>query len=606
VGVSSLFSVIYVSPAFAHANDVTVNAPDSSLLVGLRRGSADLDRFFREMSEAGLGEVDVPFTEKVQTAGIQKSMRFETQALWAMAALIGLAAVAVLGQALARQTYIDSDELPTLRAIGMARRALFALGISRATVIGLAAAVASVPVAILLSPLTPVGLARLAEPRPGLWIDGPALVIGAALVLLLTLGVTVLPVLRAARSATGSRNPPHAARSVLAGALRRSSSSPVIGAGVGMALEPGRGRTAVPVRSTIFGAALSVVALTASLVFGSSLSHVLDTPRLSGFTWDALVAVDDPGAALAARSALRADRRVDDFARGGYINVKVGGTSVFGLVIDRPSSVRPVIAAGRPPSAADEVALAIDTMRATHASIGDTVEVVLDDSQAHPRPVRMTIVGRAVIPPAPFGISKPGDGLALSAAGWIRVDPSARRGRNAPFLVRFAPGVAEATGLTAMREDAPTGFIAPAERPGDVSSLSRISDVPVLLASLLAVLAIGTLAHTLITGISRRRRDLAILETLGFVGRQLRGAVAWQATTLTLFALLIGLPLGIALGRWGWTLFADQLGVLPVPVVPPITILIAVPSALLLANLIAVVPGRAAARTHAALVLRNE
>src|SRR6185295_11732925 len=125
----------------------------------------------------------------------------------------------------------------------------------------------------------------------------------------------------------------------------------------------------------------------------------------------------------------------------------------------------------------------------------------------------------------------------------------------------------------------------PAERPGDVSSLSRIADVPVLLASLLAVLAIGTLAHTLITGISRRRRDLAILKTLGFVRRQLRGAVAWQATTLTLFALVIGLPVGLAVGRWGWKLFADQLGVLPVPVVPSTTILIAVPSALLLANL---------------------
>ena len=139
-----------------------------------------------------------------------------------------------------------------------------------------------------------------------------------------------------------------------------------------------------------------------------------------------------------------------------------------------------------------------------------------------------------------------------------------------------------------------------------MSSLSRISAVPVLLAGLLAVLAIGTLAHTLITGIRRRRRDLAILKTLGFVRGQIRGAVAWQATTLTTFAFVIGLPVGIALGRWSWRRFADQLGVLSVPVVPVVAILIAVPSALLLANLTAVLPGRSAARTHSALVLRNE
>jgi hypothetical protein len=246
-------------------------------------------------------------------------------------------------------------------------------------------------------------------------------------------------------------------------------------------------------------------------------------------------------------------------------------------------------------------------MRATHTSIGDTVQVVLDDLEGNPRAVRMMIVGRAIIPPSPFAVSRPGEGVALSTAGWFRIDPGARQQiGGSPFLVRFAPGVSVDAGLAAMRKDAPTGFIAPAERPGDVSSLSRISDVPVLLAGLLAVLAFGTLAHTLITGIRRRRRDLAILKTLGFVRVQIRGAVAWQATTLTAFAFVLGLPLGIAVGRWSWRLFADQLGVLSVPVVPLFSILIAVPSALLLTNLIAVLPGRSAARTRAALLLRNE
>jgi predicted lysophospholipase L1 biosynthesis ABC-type transport system permease subunit len=175
-----------------------------------------------------------------------------------------------------------------------------------------------------------------------------------------------------------------------------------------------------------------------------------------------------------------------------------------------------------------------------------------------------------------------------------------------PFLVRFAEGVPRDKALAAMRIDAPTGFIAPAERPGDVTSLVRISSVPVLLAALLAIMAVAVLAHTVVTSIRRRRRDLAILKTLGFERRQLAGAVAWQATTLAAIALVIGLPVGVAVGRWSWRFFADQLGVLPVPVIPLAAVLIVIPVALVLANVIAVLPGRSAARTRAATVLRSE
>jgi putative ABC transport system permease protein len=104
----------------------------------------------------------------------------------------------------------------------------------------------------------------------------------------------------------------------------------------------------------------------------------------------------------------------------------------------------------------------------------------------------------------------------------------------------------------------------------------------------------------------RRRRDLAILKTLGFTRRQVRHAIAWQATTIAAIALLIGLPAGIAAGRWAWRVFAAQLGVLPEPAIPLATIVIAIPAAMALANLIAAIPGRAAARTQPATVLRTE
>ena len=81
-----------------------------------------------------------------------------------------------------------------------------------------------------------------------------------------------------------------------------------------MALEPGRGRTAVPVRSAIFGATLSVAALTASLVFATSLHSLLVTPRLSGYMWDVFVSVEEQHEQAAA--ALRSDPKVAGYTRG--------------------------------------------------------------------------------------------------------------------------------------------------------------------------------------------------------------------------------------------------------------------------------------------------
>jgi predicted lysophospholipase L1 biosynthesis ABC-type transport system permease subunit len=139
-----------------------------------------------------------------------------------------------------------------------------------------------------------------------------------------------------------------------------------------------------------------------------------------------------------------------------------------------------------------------------------------------------------------------------------------------------------------------------------VVSLASIAGLPVALSGLLALIAAGTLAHTLASSTRRRRRDLAILKTLGFKRRQLRQAVAWQATTIAGIALLIGLPVGIAGGRWAWHYLATQLGVLPEPAIPLTTIIITIPAALVLANLIATAPGQAAAHIQPATILRTE
>jgi ABC-type antimicrobial peptide transport system permease subunit len=82
--------------------------------------------------------------------------------------------------------------------------------------------------------------------------------------------------------------------------------------------------------------------------------------------------------------------------------------------------------------------------------------------------------------------------------------------------------------------------------------------------------------------------------------------VAWQASTVAAIALLAGLPLGIILGRWGWRALADNLGTVAEPVVPALAMVVTVPVVVVLANLVAFVPGRIAARLRPAAVLRSE
>src|SRR5207249_7629568 len=74
--------------------------------------------------------------------------------------------------------------------------------------------------------------------------------------------------------------------SAVAAAIARTGLSPSGTAGVRMALERGRGRTAVPVRTAVAGVTVGIAALAAALTFGSSLDHLLGTPRLYGVTWN--------------------------------------------------------------------------------------------------------------------------------------------------------------------------------------------------------------------------------------------------------------------------------------------------------------------------------
>jgi len=71
-------------------------------------------------------------------------------------------------------------------------------------------------------------------------------------------------------------------------------------------------------------------------------------------------------------------------------------------------------------------------------------------------------------------------------------------------------------------------------------------------------------------------------------------------------AAVVGVPLGVVLGRLGWRLIAGQIGVPSGPVTPLVSIAAAVLGAVAVANLIAIYPAWRTARVQTAQALRVE
>ena len=103
-----------------------------------------------------------------------------------------------------------------------------------------------------------------------------------------------------------------------------------------------------------------------------------------------------------------------------------------------------------------------------------------------------------------------------------------------------------------------------------------------------------------------RRRELGTLKAIGFARRQLVGAVVVLAALLVAGPLAVAAPLGVAAGRVTWRALADGIGVASGAVLPSWPLVAVAVGAIAAAVAIALPPGRWAARTPAAQVLRIE
>jgi ABC-type lipoprotein release transport system permease subunit len=486
----------------------------------------------------------------------------------------------------------------------MTRGNLAALGWVRAGVVAIVAGALALLVGVALSPVTPIGTARFAEPRPGVWAPSMILLVGASTVVLAIVGLALVPSWRAA---VGTERPaaPAVRPSVAARLLSAVTSKPSPTIGARFALEPGRGATAVPVRSSLTAAVAAIVAILTALTVAASVRHLAVTPRLYGQTWDATI--DDQNRTISFDPGskdlddLTSNPSISDAVVGIFQGAiyRINGVAMDGVAFDAAKGdLEPVILEGRSPKGADEVLVGRKSLEETKARIGSTVTVGIVSLQ---KTVPMRVVGITVLP-FDDDTSTIGEGLWVTRAGLRQIIGYVP---SSSALVRFASGVSRATAVAKLGKRFP-GAVSTSDVPNGVRNYRRLSQLPLVLAGLLAALAAGTLAHMLISSIRRRRRDLAILKTLGFARGQIRDAVTWQAAIFTLVAVAIAAPLSIVVGRWTWNVIARYGGFAAATILPPLQFAIVAAGAVAVGLIVAVWPARAAARTPAAVVLRTE
>jgi putative ABC transport system permease protein len=620
---------VLLSPAFARTQRAhSFNPAGGGGYVMLRPG-ADTAAFTRQAA-ALAGRYNVGNVQVVHLAtayaATQRAIRPEAAALAIFAALVGLIGLAIIGQLLSRQLVLDAAEFPVLRALGMGRSRLAALSLARVAIVTTAGAAVAVGVAIAASPLMPIGPARFAEPSPGVEVNlgilgaGFVLVAAAPLLVVAPTAVRTAARPRGVPGPTVPAAPGHPSR--LRPALGLAGSVPG-SLGARMAFEPGHGRTAMPVRSGLVGVAVAVAAVVAAMVFGASFLGLVGTPHLYGQNWAQQLDLQVGSVPVTMGSKVLAKiKGLTGYAGGDYGQVSIAahgsrGTAVPAIGLDQLRGTGFLtLLAGQAPAGPGQIALGPRTLRELGLHVGQRVEVGVTGRRP---PVRMRVVGSAVF--ADFSV---GGGSATDLGTGAVVPASLLSQPNPPFcgppktcynffLLRYRPGTdlgAEAAQVkrAITRAGCPPGLclVTTDQRPSDIQNYTGVRDTPLILGAVLALLAVGTLAHVLLTGVRRRRRDLALLKTLGLLRSQLLRVVSWQATALAAAALVVGLPLGLLAGRWAWQLFAGSAGVADQADIPLPLVLSAIPVTLILANLIAAGPGWAAARIRPALILRSE
>ena len=550
----------------------------------------------------------------------QQSISPEAVALGIFGGIAVLATLLIAGLMIGRLVRAGADELDTMRALGAHRTMLVGDELLGALVALTAGSLLAVIVAVGLSPLSPLGPVRPIYPDPGVSIDWTVLWWGLVALLAILASLALFLASREVRRVTSRRLAPTWKREPPWIRSAANSGLPISAVtGIRFALEPGKGRNATPVRSAALGAVLAIAVLVTTITFGASLDSLVSHPSLYGWNWNyALLASFGGAEDLPAHQIavlLNEDHYIQHWSGVYFTKATLDGQPVA-MVAARPGApVAPPVLSGHGLDASNEVVLGETTLTQLHKRVGQTVAF----SNGVSKPSTLRIVGTMTLP----ALSKNaglGQGALVATSKFptslFNLQDATIPGPNA-ILLRMRAGVNPGAAYRSLKEidkkvnaipaaAGLAGGIVAVLRPSEIVNFRSMGTTPTVLAAGLAVGAVVALGLTLAASVRRRRRELALLKALGFTQRQLSTSIAWQATVAAAIGCVAGIPLGIVIGRQLWILFARGINVVPSPTVPVLTVVLVGLGAIVFANLVAAIPGRSAARTSTALVLRAE
>ncbi|HTS98549.1 MAG TPA: FtsX-like permease family protein [Streptosporangiaceae bacterium] len=545
------------------------------------------------------------YVTSLTEAKAERAIQPVSIALAVFGGITGLAALIIASQLIGRQIRLGADDLVTLRALGASPAMTVGEALPGVLAAVLAGAMLAVAVAIGLSPLAPLGTVRAVYPYPGVAFDWTVLGGGGAV---LTGVLALVAVALAYRAAPHRAAPARVAGqgSAIVRAAAGLGVPPPVVEGIRLAIDPGRGRAAVPVRSAILGAALAMIVVVGTVTFGASLDTLVSHPALYGWNWTYALSAGNPAYISRARAAAALDHDPAVAAWTGiyFATFKIDGLTVPVIGASPNAPVGPPVLSGHGLRAAGQIVLGRATLAQLNKHVGDEVTV----EGGATRRARLRIVGTATLPSyGVFGTLH--TEMGTGAVADYRLIPGATPAQPNDVLVTLGPGANGAAARARLQRLVPAaggGQVLAVQRPAEIVNYRSMGATPAYLGAALAAGAVAALGLTLLASVRRRRRDLALLKTIGFTRRQLAVAVAWQSSIAVAAGTVIGVPVGIALGRFLWNLFAGQISVVPEPTVPGLAVIAIIAGALVLANVVAVVPGRMAGRTPTALLLRAE
>ncbi|MET0902003.1 MAG: FtsX-like permease family protein [Acidimicrobiales bacterium] len=594
---TALTGIVIATRAFFEANEEYRLYSNSRVWLDDPR---DFPALARALSAEGMFFSE---TRAQERHGVEEALGPTVTVLVALGLLASLATLVLVVQvAQRRQDRWRADDA-VLTALGATRGAHAVVHLVSVAAEAVLASVIAIAVMLGASPLAPMGPLHDLDPAQGVHLDVTVAVVGTvALAVVLSL-VTVALVFARPATTRALERPSRATA-----AAQRPSSL----AGLSLAL---RSRRRAGIRLALAATAgAGLLAGVATVVVSSRA--VVDEPQRYGVDFEVLAFNSFGDQTAAGIERVFGGPEVTVSASYTSYPMLVDGRTVPGLsVTPIRGESGPTLLEGDPVRHDDEVVLGVDTAERLDVGAGDRVQV--QSGRAYtggppPPPLSLRVVGLATF----ATISQQGADEARLGVGALVTRPTFEQllGSDGNLPEWTTASLAEGTNPTQLIDNNPDGvedalgvetrWFTDA-RPAELLQLDEASPVlagaiAVALLLLVAVVAQGAWSRT-----RAINAELSVLQALGCSRAQLARTAAWQPVPPGLAALVMGVPVGIAVGRLAFSAFARSIAVVDDPSSPPWLVVALALAVAASVGVGAVVAGQVARRVASAATLRD-